>query len=116
VRYMTSRDVQLTFWNDTSLLPARKDFYEDPENLHLRPDLEQIRDLFTKEAVARPSTIAGKRYAEVSRAYFTAVHSILKGEVSAEKAMADLETELGRITGFKPGLPRPRQRAAAATN
>ena len=110
IRYMTSQEVGLSFWNDSSLLPARKDFYEDRQYLQSQPQLEALRDLFVRGgATSRPSTIVGKRYDEVSRAYFTAVHSILTGEATPEKAMADLESELVKITGFKSGKPKPVQ-------
>jgi trehalose/maltose transport system substrate-binding protein len=110
VRYMTSQEVGLSFWNDSSLLPARKDFYRDRQYLQSQPDLDALRDLFTSTgATARPSTIAGKRYHEVSRAYFSAVHSILTGQAAPEKAMSDLEAELVKITGFRPGKPKPIQ-------
>jgi trehalose/maltose transport system substrate-binding protein len=110
VRYMTSQEVGLSFWNESSLLPALKDFYSDRQNLQSQPDLETLRDLFaTGGAISRPSTITGKRYADVSRAYFSAVHSVLTGQTVPEKAMADLETELVKITGFRPGKPKPIQ-------
>jgi len=106
VRYMTSQEAGLTFWKDSSLLPARKDFYRDRQYLQSQPQLDALRDLFVSGGTtARPSTIVGKRYDEVSRAYFSAVHSILTGQVAPEKAMADLERELVKITGFHPGKP-----------
>ena len=55
--------------------------------------------------VARPSTVAGERYEEVSRAYIQAVRSVLLGQSRAPEAAASLEQELVRITGFKPGPP-----------
>ena len=55
--------------------------------------------------VARPSTVAGEKYEEVSRAYIEAVHSVLLGQSRAPDAAASLEQELVRITGFKPGPP-----------
>jgi trehalose/maltose transport system substrate-binding protein len=110
VRYLTSREVGLGFWNDSSLLPARKDFYQERQYLESQPDLEALRDLFAGGgAINRPSAITGKRYADVSQAYFNAVHSVLTGEVTAEKAMADLELQLVKITGLHPGQPKPVQ-------
>jgi trehalose/maltose transport system substrate-binding protein len=65
--------------------------------------------------VARPSTVAGDKYEEVSRAYIQAVHSVLLGQSKAPEAAASLERELVRITGFKPGPPSrnrvPKQRS-----
>ena len=107
VRYLTSRDTQLELWRHESMLPALREFYEDPEYLAQRPDLAAIRQLLTGGTIARPSTVTGKNYDEVSRAYFTAVHSVLTGETSAEQAMANLESELVKITGFKTGKPNP---------
>src|SRR5271168_4033924 len=55
--------------------------------------------------VARPSTVAGEKYEEVSRAYIQAVRSVLLGQSKAPEAAASLQQELVRITGFKLGLP-----------
>ena len=55
--------------------------------------------------VARPSTVAGPKYEEVSRAYIQAVSSVLLGQSRAPEAAASLQQELVRITGFKPGPP-----------
>jgi ABC-type glycerol-3-phosphate transport system substrate-binding protein len=60
--------------------------------------------------VARPSTVAGRKYEEVSRAYIQAVRTLLLGKSTAPDAAASLEQELVRITGFKPG-PSSRNRA-----
>ncbi len=112
VRYLTSRDTQLELWRDESMLPAIREFYEDPGYLAQRPDLDGIRQLLTGGTVARPSTVTGRHYDEVSRAYFTAVHSVLAGESSAEKAMANLESELVKITGLRTGRPNSLKPAA----
>ena len=55
--------------------------------------------------VARPSTIVGGSYEDVTKAYFQAVHSALTGERSATEAAAALEKQLVEITGFKTGPP-----------
>jgi trehalose/maltose transport system substrate-binding protein len=59
--------------------------------------------------VARPSTVAGEKYEQVSRAYIQAVRSVLLGQNRAPEAAASLQQELVRITGFKPG-PSSRNR------
>lgn len=116
VRYLTTRDTQLELWRQESMLPAIREFYEDPQYLALRPDLQEMKDLLTGGTIARPSTVTGKHYDEVSHAYFTAVHSVLTGETTAEQAMANLELELVRITGFKTGKPNPRLNSAAKSH
>ncbi len=50
--------------------------------------------------VARPSSVTGAKYEQVSRAYATAVNSVLRRKATPEDAMADLETELVKITGL----------------
>jgi trehalose/maltose transport system substrate-binding protein len=60
----------------------------------------------TSGVVNRPSSVVGNKYEDVSRAYISAVHSVLTGEKGAPEAAADLEKELARMTGFKTGPPR----------
>jgi trehalose/maltose transport system substrate-binding protein len=85
------------------MLPTRREFYANPEYLQNRPGMTQLwRDLGSV-AVARPSTVSGQHYDEVSRAYFSSVHSILAGEQDAEHAISELQGRLERITGGKPG-------------
>lgn len=50
--------------------------------------------------IARPSMVTGKKYGQVSRAYFESVNQVLRGEAQAEPAMEDLEKKLVQITGF----------------
>jgi trehalose/maltose transport system substrate-binding protein len=74
----------------------------DPSN----SDFAVIReDQQGGNVVRRPSAVAGQRYEDVDHAYIGAVHSVLMGEVSAPEAIASLERELVRITGFKTGPP-----------
>jgi len=116
IRYLMSRDVQMWHWQQSSVLPVLTEFYEDPQSLASRPGLDRMKDIITGGAMTRPSTITGRHYAEVSRAYYSAVHSVLAGEVPAEKAMADLESELVKITGFKTGKPMQNTKTSNRTN
>jgi len=106
IRFLTSRDVQLKLSRE-SLLPAIREFYENPEYSDASSQLGPLKSTLISGGVARPSAVCGRHYPEVSRAYYTAVHSALSGQVSVEKAMADLQTELEAITGFKRGDPPP---------
>jgi trehalose/maltose transport system substrate-binding protein len=98
------------------MLPVLSEFYQDPQYLAARPGLERLKGIIAGGATTRPSTVTGKHYAEVSRAYYSSVHSVLTGEVTAEKAMADLEAELVKITGFKPGKPIQTIKPSGGTN
>ncbi|HTT24538.1 MAG TPA: ABC transporter substrate-binding protein [Candidatus Sulfotelmatobacter sp.] len=105
IRYLTSHEEQLTMWKKHAMLPTRREFYASPEYLQDRPGIAQLWKELGSVTVARPSTVAGARYDEVSRAYFSSVHSILTGEQDASKTMSQLQTKLESITGGKPGAP-----------
>lgn len=53
--------------------------------------------------VARPSGVSGILYEQITKAYFSAVHSVLAGEKDAPQAAAELEKALTEITGFRAG-------------
>ena len=55
--------------------------------------------------IARPASIVGDKYEQITRAYIRAVHSVLTGEQDASEGAAALEKELIGITGFKKGPP-----------
>jgi trehalose/maltose transport system substrate-binding protein len=85
--------------------PTNPALYDDPEVLAVNPHFSTLKSALTQDAILRPSKITGKLYPQVSEAYFTAVHSILTGQVDAATAVADLETQLVEITGFEVGRP-----------
>jgi len=105
VRYLCRRDVQRARSLVTSQPPTIPELYEDPEALKANPHFAQLKQLVREGLVARPSTVTGKKYPEVSEAYFNAVHSVLTREKSAAKAAADLEGQLVQITGMKTLVP-----------
>ena len=105
IRYLTSHDEQLTLWKKHAMLPTRREFYAGPEYLMDHPGIAELWKDLGRVTVARPSTVSGPHYDEVSRAYFSAVHSILTGEGDASQAISELETKLQSITGGKPGPP-----------
>lgn len=105
VRFLTSHDEQLALWRKHAMLPTRREFYVNSDYLRDRQGVAQLWREVENVAVVRPSTVSGQHYDEVSRAYFSSVHSILAGEEDAVKAMSELQAKLGRITGLKPGPP-----------
>jgi trehalose/maltose transport system substrate-binding protein len=100
VRYLSRRDVQLVRSRVTSLPPTIPDLYDDPEVVKANPYYTPLKQVFLGGAVSRPSSVTGHKYAEVSRAYFRAVHSVLTRQQKAAAAAAALERELVWITGF----------------
>jgi trehalose/maltose transport system substrate-binding protein len=81
------------------------EWYDPTAILRLRRSSAETGQKPVSGVVARPSTVAGEKYEEVSRAYIQAVHSVLLGQSRAPEAAASLERELVRITGFKTGPP-----------
>jgi trehalose/maltose transport system substrate-binding protein len=55
--------------------------------------------------VSRPSIVSGRAYEEVTKAYISAVHTVLTGKSEAPEAAAELEKQLIKITGFSTGPP-----------
>jgi trehalose/maltose transport system substrate-binding protein len=85
--------------------PTLPELYNLPEVREPNPRFHLLSQALRTGIVLRPSNVSGKKYQDVSEAYFQAVHSVLAGEKSASQAAAALENELVRITGFKKGPP-----------
>ena len=100
VRYLSRHDVQLERSRTTSMPPTIPGLYDDPAVLQSNPYYPALKQVLLSGALSRPSAVSGRKYAEVSRAYFRAVHSVLTGQQEAGTAVASLERELVWITGF----------------
>jgi trehalose/maltose transport system substrate-binding protein len=100
VRYLSRRDVQLTRSRTTSMPPTLPDLYDDPEVMKANAYYAPLKQVFLGGALSRPSSVSGRKYAEVSRAYMRAVHSVLTRQRRAAAAVAALDRELRWITGF----------------
>src|SRR5258707_399582 len=105
VRYLTRRDVQVKRSRLLSQPPTLPELYNLPEVSETNPRFVLLNQAFRTGVVLRPSNIAGKKYQDVTDAYIQAVHSVLTDEKGAPEAIAALERELVRITGFKVGPP-----------
>lgn len=97
VRSLCRRDEQLRKCRKACEPPSIPDLYSDPEVLVANPYLSTVRQI-SKSLVLRPSTITGKMYPSVSRAYFDTVHEVLTGKKTASKAAAELENKLVQLT------------------
>jgi trehalose/maltose transport system substrate-binding protein len=75
------------------------DLYQDAELSKDNPHLQNIRQAVVQGLVARPSTVAGPKYFDVSAAYSKAVHAVLMHEKNGAAAAAELEEELHRMVG-----------------
>lgn len=105
IRFLVHREIEIE--------EARADYetenwpklYDPTAILRLRQTSVDNRKLQVSGVVARPSTAAGGKYEEVSRAYIQAVRSVLLRQAKAPEAAAALQQELMRMTGFKAGPP-----------
>ena len=97
VRFLTSRNEQARRSRKSSNPPIIPELYKDPEILARNPYFSTILVAYRQGAAVRPSTVAGKKYPDVSRAYFEAVHSVLSHKKLAPQAAADLQQELAQL-------------------
>ncbi len=102
--FLASYDEQKTRAVVGSLNPTIMALYQDADVLEAVPFFGSLYDVFIN-AVARPSTATAPNYAQVSSAFYRAVHSVLTGAEDAETAMALLEIDLQALTGFPTGQP-----------
>jgi trehalose/maltose transport system substrate-binding protein len=76
--------------------PTIPALYEDPELLEANPLFGAMGPILAA-ALPRPSGITAERYNEASTLFFSAVHSVLTGELDALTAMEDLEIDLQEL-------------------
>jgi trehalose/maltose transport system substrate-binding protein len=103
VVYLTGSKIQKRRALQGGYLPTIPDLYHDPELLKALPQAEVLRNAGLESWVARPSTVAGARYAAISRAYYETVHSILSRQCEAEQGLKSLERQLmDLVSGLNP--------------
>jgi len=90
VRYLTSAEVQKRHAMELGLLPTRPDLYNDPDLRQKIPWFKNAPDILAN-IVARPSTVVGASYDQLSQAVFENVNKILNGQESAEDGVVQIE-------------------------
>ncbi|WP_299436939.1 ABC transporter substrate-binding protein [uncultured Rhodospira sp.] len=96
VRHLTSAAEQKRRAIAGSFNPSRPALYEDPEVLEAVPFLADMREVLDA-AVARPSTVTGARYNQVSTAFFNGVHEVLSGRMDGGAGVTAITARLQRI-------------------
>jgi trehalose/maltose transport system substrate-binding protein len=96
VRYLTSPEIQKKHAIDLGLLPTLPALYSDPDLLGKIPWFKNAPDILTN-AVARPSTVTGASYNQLSKGLFENVNKVLSGGESAEDAVLKIERVAKRI-------------------
>ena len=70
--------------------------YSDPDVLAKNPFFKIMLNVFNN-AVARPSTVTGADYNQLSTAFFQNVNAVLTGGESAQEAVSQVEKVANRI-------------------
>lgn len=97
VMYLTSAEEQKRRAVKGAYNPTIESLYKDPEILAAAPFMGELYDTFVN-AVARPSTVTGAKYNQVSNEFWNAVHGVLSGRAKADASLAQLEASLKRMS------------------
>ncbi len=97
VLYLTGPEVQKQRAVELSQLPTLVKLYEDPEVVKANPFFAEMKGILAG-AVARPATVTGSKYNQVSSEFWNAVHGVLSGRAKAEDSLAQLEASLKRMS------------------
>jgi trehalose/maltose transport system substrate-binding protein len=96
VKYLVAQDQQKKHTLDLSQLPTLPALYSDPEVLAKYPFFKNVLPVL-QNAIARPSTVTGADYNQVSTAFFQNVNQVLSGTEGAQQAVAQIEKVAKRI-------------------
>ena len=99
VRFLCGRNEQMRRSQEPAEPPTIPELYTNLSVLAANPYFSTVLEGYQKGIAIRPSTVTGKTYPDVSRAYFEAVHAVLIHKATAEEAAPELERQLTRITG-----------------
>jgi len=96
VKYLVSEPIQKKHAVDISLLPTLPALYSDADVLAKNPFYKNVL-VVLQNAVARPSTVTGANYNQLSTAFFQNVNQVLSGTKSAQQAVVAVEGVAKRI-------------------
>ncbi len=96
VKYLVSADLQKKHAVDISLLPTLPELYTNADVLAKNPFFKNILPVL-QNAVARPSTVTGADYNQLSTSFFQNVNKVLTGGTTAQDAVSAVEKVAKRI-------------------
>jgi trehalose/maltose transport system substrate-binding protein len=96
VRYLASEEQQKKRAIGLSYLPTLPALYSDPDILAKNPYYKNMLDVL-KNVVARPSTVTGADYNQLSTAFFQNVNKVLTGGETPKNAVLQVEKVAKRI-------------------
>jgi trehalose/maltose transport system substrate-binding protein len=105
VRFLIRAEIQSSEQREVADQAAQPKFYDLP-SISAHHNHSENSSQRGNGVVSRPSSVTGRKYEQVTRAYISAVHSVLTGLKDAPETAADLENELIKITGFSTGPPK----------
>jgi trehalose/maltose transport system substrate-binding protein len=97
VRYLTSKEEQKRRALQGSFNPTLRSLYADQELTAANPFYKDFLPILDS-AVARPSTVTGRRYNQVSSTFVRTVHATLAGQGEAAASLVDLGKALERLS------------------
>jgi trehalose/maltose transport system substrate-binding protein len=95
VRYLASEEQQKKRAIGLGLLPTLPALYSDPDVLAKNAWLKNV-DVLTN-LVARPSTVTGAEYNQLSTVFFQSVNKVLSGGETPQNAVSEVERVAKRI-------------------
>jgi len=96
VHYLASAEIQKRRAVEVSLLPTLPVLYSDANVLAKNPFFKNLLPVL-QNAVARPSTVTGADYNQLSTSFFQNVNKVLTGGATAKDAVAAVEKVAKRI-------------------
>ena len=96
VIFLTSPEIQKQRAIEGSYNPTIPELYKDADVLKAAPFFGDLYEVLTN-AVARPATVTGDKYNEVSAAIWNSASSVLNGKASGADAVKKLEEDLTKI-------------------
>jgi trehalose/maltose transport system substrate-binding protein len=97
IRFLASAAEQKRRSIEGSFDPTRIALYDDPEVLAASSYLPIVRQAY-ENVLARPSSVAGLKYNQVSYEFWNAVHDSLTGDTDPQKALRSFEIKMERIS------------------
>ncbi len=98
VAYLTGAEEQKRRAIEASYNPTMPELYKDPDVLKATPFFGSLYDVFVS-AVARPATVTGLKYNQVSNAFSTAVYSALTKRSTPDAALKSAASQISRAKG-----------------
>ena len=97
VKFLCSAEAQTSFAIERSRLPTIASVYDDPGVAEASEFIPRLKEVFQGGAVARPSSVTGELYNEVSIAYHTLLNQVLTGAKDAAGAAHEMEDQISSI-------------------